>query len=73
MVMNPKAVKNFAQALMLRTKTDAADAALLAESKYSSNPFHTKPTQPLHLRGRKKICCFFMESDRSRNRQENPL
>lgn len=31
MVMNPKAVKNFAQALMQRTKTDAVDAALLAE------------------------------------------
>lgn len=31
MVMNPKAVKNFAGALMQRTKTDAVDAALLAE------------------------------------------
>lgn len=30
MVMNPKAVKNFGQALMQRTKTDAVDAALLA-------------------------------------------
>ncbi len=31
MVMNPKAVKNFANALMQRNKTDAVDAALLAE------------------------------------------
>ncbi len=30
-VMNPKAVKNFANALMQRNKTDAVDAALLAE------------------------------------------
>jgi len=31
MVMNPKAVKNFANAFMQRNKTDAVDAALLAE------------------------------------------
>jgi transposase len=31
MVMNPKAVKNFANALTQRNKTDAVDAALLAE------------------------------------------
>lgn len=43
------------------------------KGKYSSNPPHTKPTQPFHLRGRKKICCFFMESDKRRKRQENSL
>lgn len=31
MVMNPKVVRNFAQALMLRSKTDAVDAQLIAE------------------------------------------
>jgi len=31
MVMNPKATSNFAKALMLRSKTDAVDAQLLAE------------------------------------------
>ena len=31
MVMNPKAVKNFAMALMQRNKTDAIDAQLLAD------------------------------------------
>ena len=31
MVINPKAAKRFAEAMQTRTKTDAADAALLAQ------------------------------------------
>lgn len=31
MVVNPKAAKRFAEALMTRTKSDAVDAAVLAE------------------------------------------
>ena len=31
MVVNPKAAKHFADAAMIRTKTDALDAAVLAE------------------------------------------
>ena len=52
MVVNPKAAKHFAEALLSRTKTDAADAAVLAQFARSMpfEPWQRPDEQALAVR-----------------------
>lgn len=72
MVVNPKAAKRFAEALLTRTKTDAVDAAVLAEfaQRMPFEPGRRPDRAALELRAYARRLARLVES---RTQAKNPL